>query len=145
MILRVVRIMGSQVTGGDWRSQPEPCETHTSKPLFLGGSNDSVLRVVYIMVTKLALAPTIVITWSVQWRSDGWWWLIFVKRDGWRSLLDRSVISSNPGSPTNRIFFGCWFMNHCFFTLPETNIFAPKNGWLEHYFAIGEAYFQGLC
>ena len=28
-------------------------------------------------------------------------------------------------------------------TLPETNIFAPKNGWLEYYFPIGEAYFQG--
>ena len=31
-----------------------------------------------------------------------------------------------------------------FFTLPETNI-APKNGRLEYYFPIGEAYFQGLC
>ena len=29
-------------------------------------------------------------------------------------------------------------------TLPETNI-APKNGWLEYHFPIGEAYFQGLC
>ena len=29
-------------------------------------------------------------------------------------------------------------------TLPETNI-APKNGWLEYYFPIGEAYFQVLC
>ena len=28
-------------------------------------------------------------------------------------------------------------------TLPETNI-APKNQWLEYYFPIGEAYFQGL-
>ena len=28
-------------------------------------------------------------------------------------------------------------------TLPETNI-SPENGWLEHYFPIGEAYFQGL-
>ena len=28
-------------------------------------------------------------------------------------------------------------------TLLETNI-APKNGWLEYYFPIGEAYFQGL-
>ena len=27
-------------------------------------------------------------------------------------------------------------------SLPETNI-APKNGWLEYYFPIGEAYFQG--
>ena len=27
-------------------------------------------------------------------------------------------------------------------TLPETNI-DPKNGWLEYYFPIGEAYFQG--
>ena len=31
-------------------------------------------------------------------------------------------------------------------TLPETNIFAPKNGWLEYYFPIGvSAYFQGRC
>ena len=28
-------------------------------------------------------------------------------------------------------------------TPPETNV-APKNGWLEYYFPIGEAYFQGL-
>ncbi len=28
-------------------------------------------------------------------------------------------------------------------TLPQTNI-APENGWLEYYFPIGEAYFQGL-
>ena len=27
-------------------------------------------------------------------------------------------------------------------TLPETNI-APKNGWLEYYFPVGKAYFQG--
>ena len=28
-------------------------------------------------------------------------------------------------------------------TLPETNI-APKNGWLEYYFPIGKAHFQGV-
>ena len=28
-------------------------------------------------------------------------------------------------------------------TLSETNI-APENGWLEYYFPIGMAYFQGL-
>ena len=28
-------------------------------------------------------------------------------------------------------------------TLPKTNI-ALTNGWLEYYFPIGEAYFQGL-
>ena len=27
-------------------------------------------------------------------------------------------------------------------TLPETNI-DPENGWLEYYFPIGKAYFQG--
>ena len=32
---------------------------------------------------------------------------------------------------------------HEMFTLPETNM-APENGWLEYYFPIGEAYFQGL-
>ena len=30
------------------------------------------------------------------------------------------------------------------YTFPETNM-APENGWLEYYFPIGEAYFQGLC
>ena len=29
------------------------------------------------------------------------------------------------------------------FALPETNIFAPENGWLEYQFAFGMAYFQG--
>ena len=29
-------------------------------------------------------------------------------------------------------------------TLPETNIFAPENGWLEYYLPIGMAYFQVL-
>ncbi len=29
------------------------------------------------------------------------------------------------------------------YTLPETNQNAPENGWLEYYFPIGEAYFQG--
>ena len=33
---------------------------------------------------------------------------------------------------------------HCVYTLPETNI-TPENAWLEDYFPIGEAYFQGLC
>ena len=28
-------------------------------------------------------------------------------------------------------------------TLPETNIFAPENGWLEDEFPFGKAYFQG--
>ena len=30
-------------------------------------------------------------------------------------------------------------------TLPETTAKAPKNGWLEYYLPIGEAYFQVLC
>ena len=29
------------------------------------------------------------------------------------------------------------------FTLPETNIFAPENGWLEYWFPCGMANFQG--
>ncbi len=37
-------------------------------------------------------------------------------------------------------FIQIWFLTT---TLPETNI-APENGWLEYYFPIGEAYFQGL-
>ena len=40
--------------------------------------------------------------------------------------------------------YGILNFNWCMDTLNETNI-APKNGWLEYYFPIGEAYFQGLC
>ncbi len=40
-------------------------------------------------------------------------------------------------------FWGCSFAVWKSCTLPETNI-APENGWLEYYFAIGEAYYQGL-
>ncbi len=36
-----------------------------------------------------------------------------------------------------------WYID-MILTLPETNI-APENWWLEYYFPIGEAYFQGLC
>ena len=49
-----------------------------------------------------------------------------------------------------RLFSGsCLFLTVLSFlciplsTLPETNI-APENGWLEYYFPIGMAYFQGL-
>ena len=35
-----------------------------------------------------------------------------------------------------------WFLDYPI-TLKLTAIFAPKNGWLEYYFPIGEAYFQG--
>ena len=37
-----------------------------------------------------------------------------------------------------------FLMYLCELTLPETNR-APKNGWLEYYFPIGDAYFQGIC
>ncbi len=36
-----------------------------------------------------------------------------------------------------------WFGQVFGYTLPETNI--TKNGWLEYYFPVGKAYFQGLC
>ena len=39
---------------------------------------------------------------------------------------------------------GAVVVNVLSIALPETNI-APKNGWLEYYFPIGKAYFQGLC
>ena len=42
------------------------------------------------------------------------------------------------------VFSGANVQLHGGGTLPETNI-APKKGWLEYYFPIGEAYFQGLC
>ena len=31
------------------------------------------------------------------------------------------------------------------YALPETNEYAPENGWLEYYFPVGMAYFQGPC
>ena len=47
--------------------------------------------------------------------SSSWWWVMGVQfARGW----------------------SCWK------PYPETNI-APENGWLEYYFPIGEAYFQG--
>ena len=36
----------------------------------------------------------------------------------------------------------CSAAKHLTHTLPETNI-GPKNEWLDYYFPIGEAYFQG--
>ena len=36
----------------------------------------------------------------------------------------------------------CSASKHLTHTLPQTNI-GPKNEWLEYYFPIGEAYFQG--
>ena len=45
---------------------------------------------------------------------------------------------------SNMAMFGNDSLNFRVSTLPETNI-APKNGCLEYYFPIGEAYFQGLC
>ena len=48
---------------------------------------------------------------------------------------------------TRSVFVDVWIllkMGDIPVSFPETNI-APKNGWLEYYFPIGEAYFQGLC
>ena len=75
MILKVVRIMGSQVTGGDWRSK-RALRKHTSKPLFLGGSHDSVLRVVCIMVTKLALGTYY--TYNMEFSMEVRWLLVVI-------------------------------------------------------------------
>ena len=49
----------------------------------------------------------------------------------------------HPGNPDLKRFiseepFASWGS-----TLPETNIFAPENGWLEDYVPFGMAYFQG--
>ena len=46
-------------------------------------------------------------------------------------MTDQNSYHEKPGRTKKHIF-----------TLPEINI-APKNGWLEYYFPIGEAYFQG--
>ena len=52
-------------------------------------------------------------------------------------ILTFDPILGHPSTPTGKFK---QFLNP---TLPETNI-APTNGWLEYYFPIGEAYFQGL-
>ena len=40
--------------------------------------------------------------------------------------------------------FSWWWFRNLPVTIPETNIASLKNGCLEYYFPIGEAYFQGL-
>ncbi len=55
--------------------------------------------------------------------------LVFVKCD---------VLLSTMGFITIESPFGVFFI---FF--PTTENIAPTNGWLEYYFPIGEAYFQG--
>ena len=40
--------------------------------------------------------------------------------------------------------FSWWWFRNLPVTIPETNIVSLKNGCLEYYFPIGEAYFQGL-
>ena len=54
-------------------------------------------------------------------------------------MNDPSFISE-PGSWINLNLIGQGTIG-C--TPPETNIFAHENGWLEYYFLIGMAYFQG--
>ena len=44
--------------------------------------------------------------------------------------------------PNLQVGGGWWW--YLTFTIPETNIFAPENGWLEDEFPFGKAYFQGL-
>ena len=60
--------------------------------------------------------------------------------------INMSPRTTGPLRKGNPTFFlrgkNCWFSLD--FPFPETNI-APKNGWLEYYFPIREAYFQGLC
>ena len=44
-------------------------------------------------------------------------------------------------------FHRLWYTTLRFkiYHLPETNIFAPENWWLEDELPFGMAYFQGLC
>ena len=74
--------------------------------------------------------------WSfalLTYSSYQWWARIRSMPKQQKPTLFIASLTKNPQSPT------AWFE----FTLPETNI-APENGWLEYYFPIGEAYFQGL-
>ena len=65
-------------------------------------------------------------------------------RDSWKFMawLKLSQIQNGPTTKTlcGIPFFKLASTNRD--TLPETNIFAPENGWLEDYFPFGMAYFQ---
>ena len=56
--------------------------------------------------------------------------------DSWNLLVSDLEHLAN----SKKILYKQWFFD----TLTKFNI-APENGWLEYYFPIGEAYFQGLC
>ena len=68
-------------------------------------------------------------------KPNGFWWI----QTGYLPHGAQNHEYIEGYSPTIDVFS---IYNNC--TLPETNI-APKNGWLEYYLPIGEAYFQGLC
>ena len=55
-------------------------------------------------------------------------------------VLDLAAVLLDLAAVLDR--FSCFPLEFFGVTLPETNIFAPKNGWLEYYFHIAEAYFQ---
>ena len=77
--------------------------------------------------------------------------LVVVKPGCWLTLfqIQRSVCFFHGGfPPSNLVLLGKVSQESTTLkiltnTLHETNI-APTNGWLEYYFPIGEAYFQGL-
>ena len=79
----------------------------------------------------------------------GWSCLIIVAWETfWYVQLLRLLEEDEIHGPVSfKFFFQNHVVNQLFFfvkcTLPKTNI-APTNGWLEYYFPIGEAYFQGL-
>ena len=71
----------------------------------------------------------------------------------WSKIVSSGEIHNHKWTPTlhphhhkSQTNFGsrsCQSDERTLDTLPKTNI-APTNGWLEYYFPIGKAYFQGL-
>ena len=86
-----------------------------------------------------------------QPNKNSWGWRIFIIFNWKLEVYDQTFISGSEMAEQKMEvdLSGCHQQSkiakieHLEITLPETNI-APENGWLEYYFPIGEAYFQGL-
>ena len=86
-------------------------------------------------------------TWFVSIITKGFLKAVWGARTDRLALFFSSRIYRQPG-PDQAL--GMWYKNHPkLYTLPETHMFAPENGWLEYYiyslpFGAKWAYFQLL-
>ena len=77
---------------------------------------------------------------------DDFPWDMLVKLSGTSPRKRDSLEAENLSCKTSSkdLLFGVQNVSFLECTLPETNIFAPENGWLEYdRFLFGMAYFQG--